>query len=82
MQQANVIADASLSYFYGNGKFRDEYWFNAVLLRGYQHLLKVNKNPKYIMAFKKCLDNALKNEKTQKACLMRLNPMVPKKRKI
>jgi hypothetical protein len=66
LDQANIIADASLSYFYGSGKFKDEYWFNAVLLRGYQHLLKVNKDTKYIIAFKKCLDNALQNDKNAK----------------
>ena len=63
LKRATVIADSSLTYFYGTGKFRDSYWFNAVLLRGYQHLLKHNKDTKYIVAFKKCLDNALQNEK-------------------
>lgn len=63
LEEANAIADTSLSYFYGKEKFRDGYWFNAVLLRGYQHLLKHNKNTKYILGFKKGLDYALKNEK-------------------
>ncbi|GAB3924778.1 glycoside hydrolase family 76 protein [Mucilaginibacter myungsuensis] len=63
LEQANIIADASLPFFYGKDKFRDGYWFNAVLLRGYQHLLKFNKDTKYIMGFKKCLDYALANEK-------------------
>jgi hypothetical protein len=65
LDQANLIAESSMNYFYGSGKFRDEYWFNAVLLRGYQHLLKFNKDTKYIVAFKKCLDNSLQNEKNQ-----------------
>jgi hypothetical protein len=65
LQQANVIADSSLSYFYGNDKFRDGYWFNAVLLRGYQHLLKHNKDTKYILGFKKGLDYALQNQKNE-----------------
>ncbi|MES2828751.1 MAG: glycoside hydrolase family 76 protein [Bacteroidota bacterium] len=63
LNAANAMAESSLAYFYGNGKFRDGYWFNAVLLRGYQHLLKHNKDTKYIIGFKKCLDNALKTEK-------------------
>jgi len=63
LKQATAIADSSLSYFYGNGKFRDDYWFNAVLLRGYQHLLQYNPDKKYILGFKKCLDNALQYEK-------------------
>jgi uncharacterized protein YyaL (SSP411 family) len=61
LNEAVAIADSSLGYFYGNDKFRDSYWFNAVLLRGYQHLLKYKKDTKYILAFKKCLDNALQN---------------------
>lgn len=63
LQQATAIADSSLSFFYGNGKFRDNYWFNAVLLRGYQHLLKYNKDTKYIKGFQQCLDHALANNK-------------------
>lgn len=63
LEEANSIADSSLAYFYGKDKFRDGYWFNAVLLRGYQHLLKYNKDTRYISGFKKGLDYALKNEK-------------------
>jgi rhamnogalacturonyl hydrolase YesR len=62
---AKAIADSSLSFFYGRDKFRDDYWFNAVLLRAYQHLLKYNKDTKYILGFKKCLDNALQKEKNE-----------------
>jgi len=66
LERANKLADSSLHYFYSGNKFRDGYWFNAVLLRGYQHLLKHNKDLKYITAFKKCLDNALKENKNDK----------------
>jgi rhamnogalacturonyl hydrolase YesR len=65
LQEATAIADSSLSYFYGNGTFRDDYWFNAVLLRGYQHLLQYNKDPKYMMGFRKCLDHALQYKKNK-----------------
>lgn len=65
LSDAKAIADSSLTFFYGREKFRDGYWFNAVLLRAYQHLLKYNKDTKYIMGFKKCLDNALTNEKNE-----------------
>jgi len=65
LKDANAIADSSLTFFYGKEKFRDNYWFNAVLLRAYQHLLKYNKDTKYIMGFKKCLDYALKNDKNE-----------------
>ncbi len=66
LEKANKMADSSLEYFYQGGKFRDGYWFNAVLLRGYMHLLKHNKDLKYIAGFKKCLDNAIKENKNQK----------------
>ena len=62
---ANAIADSSLTFFYGRNKFRDGYWFNAVLLRAYQHLLIHNNDMKYIRGFKKCLDYALQNEKNK-----------------
>ena len=63
LKAATAMADSSLTYFYGRGRFRDDLWFNAVLLRGYQHLLKYNKDTKYILGFKKCLDYAIKNNK-------------------
>ena len=66
LADANAIAGASLTFFYGSGKFRDNYWFNAVMLRAYQHLLKDNPDTRYIIAFKKCLDNALQNDKNEK----------------
>lgn len=66
LKEATAIADISLSYFYEKNKFRDNYWFNAVLLRGYQHLLKYNNSTKYIVGFKKCLDYALQHEINEK----------------
>jgi rhamnogalacturonyl hydrolase YesR len=65
LDEANAIADSSLEFFYGKGKFRDGYWFNAVLLRAYQHLLKFNKDTKYVAGFKKALDNAIANDKNE-----------------
>ena len=63
LQQATNIADHSVPYFLANNKFRDDYWFCAVLLRGYQHLFKYNKDFKYITAFKACLDETLTTNK-------------------
>ena len=65
LKDAIEIADASLPYFYGGVKFRDGYWFNAVMLRAYQHLLKYDKDTKYILGFKKCLDHALLKERNE-----------------
>lgn len=59
LTEAIRIAEASQKYFYGSGKFRDDYWFNAVMLRAYQSLLRFHNDHKYIDAFKTCTDNAL-----------------------
>ncbi|MES2807693.1 MAG: glycoside hydrolase family 76 protein [Bacteroidota bacterium] len=66
LKEATAIADSALTYFYGRNKFRDGYWFNAVLLRSYQHLLKYNTDTKYIIGFKKCLDATLQTEKNDR----------------
>ena len=65
LKAATAMADSSLNFFYGRGRFRDDLWFNAVLLRGYQHLLKYNKDTKYILGFKKCVDYAIQNNKNE-----------------
>jgi Glycosyl hydrolase family 76 len=70
LNRATAIADSSLLFFYGGQTFRDSYWFNAVLLRAYQHLFKYDKDLKYILAFKKCLDYSLKNEKNPEGLFM------------
>ena len=63
LKNAQRIADASLHYFYSSGKFRDSYWFNAVMLRAYQHLLKHSKDLKYLQAFAACTRYSLEKEK-------------------
>ena len=63
LQQATAIADSSVSFFLANTTFKDDYWFSAVLLRSYQHLLKYNKDSKYILAFKNGVDEAINNNK-------------------
>jgi predicted alpha-1,6-mannanase (GH76 family) len=62
--QANKIAAASLQYFYKNNSFPDNYWFNAVLLRGYIELYKANQNKKYIIAMQQYGETIWQNEKT------------------
>lgn len=53
---AQKQAAAGIQFFYKNDLFPDNYWFNAVLLRGYVELYKVNKKRKYLTAFKKYAD--------------------------
>jgi hypothetical protein len=62
LQRATSIADSAVRYFYGSGKFRDSYWFNAVLLRGLQDLLQFNSNPAYMIAFERCVKESLRND--------------------
>ena len=64
-----AVADSSMHYFLGSAKFRDSYWFNAVLLRAYQHLLLHVKDLKYIRAFKKCTDYALLQKKNSQGLM-------------
>ncbi len=45
-----------------------------MLLRGYQHLLQYNKDTKYIAGFKKCLDNALQNDKNEHGLFGKAKP--------
>jgi len=52
LASARKIAASTLNYFFKDGLFPDNYWFNAVLLRGYVELYKVDKERKYLAAFK------------------------------
>lgn len=49
-------AAASLQFFYKKKLFPDNYWFNAVLLRGYIELYKTDKQKVYIHAIKNYSD--------------------------
>lgn len=44
LEEAHFIANAAKNHFYKNGKLPDNYWFNVVLLRGYEELYKIDKN--------------------------------------
>lgn len=63
LDTATVIARAAARYFCGAGTFKDSYWFNAVLLRGLQHLRKYNADNSFIDAFDQCTRNALLQDK-------------------
>ncbi len=51
LREAQRIAAAATAYFTPGGRFHDGYWFSAVLLRAYQHLLQYDKNTAPIKAF-------------------------------
>lgn len=65
LQQAKASAKAAAEYFYGNGRLRDGYWFNAVLLRAYRHLLKFDNDKTYLHAFAACIDYALQHHSNE-----------------
>ncbi len=52
LTSAQLMASASLKQFFHDGFFPDNYWFNAVLLRGYIALHKINGDEQYINAMR------------------------------
>jgi len=62
LQEAQRQADAGLKEFYKNGRFPGNYWFNAVLIRGYQDLYMVDRNKVYLQAFVSDADGINKTE--------------------
>lgn len=56
LKEAFIIAANANNHFLGEKGFKDNYWFNAVLLRAFQDLLNYNADKKYIMAVKRAVD--------------------------
>lgn len=53
LAEARRIAKAGINYFFKNGRLpNNEYWFNAVMLRGYQALYEVDRNNEWIEFYK------------------------------
>lgn len=63
LKEAQRLAAASLAHFFHNGRFPSGYWFNAVLLRGYEALYKVDGNRKYINAMQQDADLVWEKER-------------------
>ncbi|MFT3949561.1 MAG: glycoside hydrolase family 76 protein [Agriterribacter sp.] len=59
LTQARESAKAALNFFYAKPLLKDDYWFNAVLLRAYQHLLKHDNNFVYLKTFANCIRNEI-----------------------
>jgi hypothetical protein len=49
--EAQRVAKAGKAHFFRNGRLPNEYWFNAVMLRGYVELYKIDKNKEWITFF-------------------------------
>jgi hypothetical protein len=56
LKTAQAMAASSLQYFYRNHFFPENYWFNAVLLRGYEALYQIDGNATYLKAMAKYVE--------------------------
>ena len=63
LSEARRIARAGCAKFFTNGRLPDNYWFNAVMLRGYIALYKVDKNENWISFFKQDADSIWEHER-------------------
>ena len=61
--EAQRTAKAAKTHFFINNRLPDEYWFNAVLLRGYEALYKEDKNKEWIIFFEVDADSIWNNER-------------------
>lgn len=51
LDEAQRVAKAGRAHFFKNGRLPGEYWFNAVMLRGYVELYKIDKNKDWLNFF-------------------------------
>ncbi|MGN6618809.1 MAG: glycoside hydrolase family 76 protein [Ilyomonas sp.] len=66
LQEAEHIADAAQKKFYKNNKLPGNYWFNAVLLRGYLELYNIDNNKQRLQFFINDANRIWKEEKDDK----------------
>ena len=63
LDEAYRVADAAEKHFYRNNKLPGNYWFNAVLLRGYQELYALDKKKQRLQFFIDDADRIWREEK-------------------
>jgi len=63
LTEAERVAAAGRSFFFKNGRLPGGYWFNAVMLRGYQELYKVDANKDWINFYRQDADAIWNNER-------------------
>lgn len=71
LTEAQHVAKAAKATFYKNGKLPGDYWFNAVLLRGYMELYKVDHNKQQLQFFIDDANRIWNEEKDDKNLLGR-----------
>jgi hypothetical protein len=69
LEEAKRLATAAEKYFYKNNQLPDNYWFNAVLLRGYIELYKIEKNENRLKFFYEDADRIWQQEKDENGLL-------------
>lgn len=73
LNEAERIAQAAKNIFYKNGKLPGNYWFNAVLLRGYIELYKADHNKQQLQFFIDDAERIWEEERDDKNLLGRNN---------
>jgi len=63
LAEAQRIAAAGKLHFFKNGRLPGNYWFNAVMLRGYIELYKVDKNKDWTGFFETDANNIWNTER-------------------
>ena len=66
LQEAQFIAGSAEKYFYKNEKLPGNYWFNVVLLRGYEELYKIEKKKDRLRFFVADTERIWKDERDEK----------------
>ncbi|TZF82628.1 glycoside hydrolase [Pedobacter sp. BS3] len=64
LKEAQRVAGAGKEHFFKNGRLPHEYWFNAVMLRGYIELYKVDKNKAWLDFFREDAEQVWEKERT------------------
>ncbi|SDE04622.1 glycoside hydrolase family 76 protein [Niabella drilacis] len=62
---AQKMAGSADRYFLKNRELKDNFWFNAVLLRGLLHLWRVDGDARYLEAFRGAVDHAITHKTSQ-----------------
>nr|WP_295921055.1 glycoside hydrolase family 76 protein [uncultured Dyadobacter sp.] len=71
LDEAKTLAEASKRHFYRNNKLPDNYWFNVVLLRGFEELYKIDPKAGDFQIFVADAERIWKDERDTKGLLGR-----------
>ena len=63
LTEAERVALAGKTHFFKDGRLPNEYWFNAVMFRGYEELYKADKNKGWITFFAEDADHIWEKER-------------------